>query len=189
MAEYQDAYAAVIADLKRRRDEIDAMIAQLEAMATGAPSSLIEPSGGTGRSVKPHATERTHNDFLGMSIVDASKILLGKRRTPMSPAEIVAGLEAGGLILSAENKANVVGSVLNRRQKKVGDVVSPRRGKWALKEWYPNRNFAKKDAESAVAEKGEGDQEENATSDDASVTNAPERLFAPPQIVPLRSAE
>jgi HB1, ASXL, restriction endonuclease HTH domain len=185
MAEYQDAYTTVIADLKRRRDEIDAMIAKLEAMATGS-AALPESDD---RSTKPQTSERPHGDFLGMSIANAAKIVLGKRSKPMSPAELVAALESGGLILSGGNKANVVGSVLNRRQKQVGDIVSPKRGKWALKEWYPNRNFGKKDAESAAAEKGESDTEESATSDDANVTNEPERLFEPRQIVPLRSAE
>jgi hypothetical protein len=185
MSEYQGAYAAVIADLKRRRDEIDAMIAQLEAIAGGGAVTTSTPSGSADRPAKAETGERSHSDFLGMSIADAAKILLGKRRKPLSPFDIVAGLEAGGLILSSGNKSNVVGSVLNRRQKQVGDIVSPKRGMWALKEWYPNRNFGKKGGEQAPSEREEG-----AVADDSlSETSETEQPFEQLRIVPLRSSD
>ncbi len=49
--------------------------------------------------------------------------------------------------LSGDNKANTIGSVLSRRQRQKGDIVSPKRGQWGLKEWYPGRTFGKKNLE------------------------------------------
>ena len=76
-----------------------------------------------------------------MSIAEATKALLHARKKALGNAEIVKELEAGGMVLSSENKTNTVGSVLNRRSKKVRDIVSLGRGRWGLKEWYPNRRF------------------------------------------------
>jgi hypothetical protein len=50
-------------------------------------------------------------------------------------------LQAGGLVLTSAEPANVVGSVLTRRFNQAGDVVKVGRGIWGLKEWYPGRNF------------------------------------------------
>ena len=102
----------------------------------------------------------------------------------MSPAEIVTYLEAGGLVLSGTTKTNTVGSVLNRRQKRVGDVVSVKRGSWGLKEWYPGRSFGKKGPEESNASR-----ESEPAGGDSTEPNEREQPFEPPQIVPLRSNE
>jgi HB1/ASXL restriction endonuclease-like protein with HTH domain len=141
-----DAYSAVIADLKSRRNEIDKTIAMLEALRHGvgprsAPPSLI---GGASDSTQAHAATEiveTAGAFLGMSIVNAAKKLLAMRKRTMSNPEIARELMAGGLVLTSAEPANVIGSVLSRRFNQVGDVVKVGRGIWGLKEWYPGRNF------------------------------------------------
>lgn len=185
MADKSNAYAVVIADLKRQRDDIDAMIGQLEAMADDSPA---QPDAAGVTKVKD-ATERQDqalkdNPYLGMSIVNATKELLALKRKPMRPADIVAHLEAGGLVLTGANKSNTIGSVLNRRQKNVGDIVNVKRGTWGLKKWYPGRSFGKKPPEESDASR-----ESEPTGDNPTEPNEREQPFERPQIVPLRSDE
>ena len=144
------AYATVIKDLRRQRDEIDRMIVRLEALAAGNPVPVsTESAQGTDTSVdhsdeaNSQETPATEGEFLGMKIVDAARIVLSRRRKPMKPADITADLEQGGLLVSS---SNTVASVLHRRGREVGDIVSPKRGLWGLKEWYPGRSFGKSEA-------------------------------------------
>ncbi len=185
MAEKSNAYAMVIADLKRQRDEIDAIIARLEAMAVGKPTK--PDFAGTAKvqeTIEDLDQAPEDNPYLGMSIGDATKELLVLKRKPMTPPEIVAHLEAGGIVLGGTNKSNTVGSVLNRRQSKVGDIVSVKRGTWGLKEWYRGRNFGKK-----PPEESDVGRESEVTVDASAEPNEREQPFDRPQIVPLRSNE
>lgn len=129
-----DPYAAVIADLQAKRDQIDQTIALLTSLRGGAqqPISFAADVGGI--------TE-TAGMFLGMSIADAAKKLLAQRKRTMGNVEIAREIQVGGLVLSGKDPVNVVGSVLTRRFNDVGDVVKVGRGIWGLKEWYPGRNF------------------------------------------------
>jgi hypothetical protein len=138
-----DAYSAVIADLRSKRDQIDKTIAMLEAVRSGAPvaASASVPVGRGVTHFGGEAIVETAGAFLGMSIVDASKKLLAMRKRTMGNPEIARELQAGGLVLSSAEPANVIGSVLTRRFQQVGDVVKVGRGIWGLKEWYPGRNF------------------------------------------------
>ena len=180
MTSESNAYAAVIADLKKRRDDLDAMIRNLEALSGGGPASVAsadpigpqQPEVGVGANGSP---------YLGMSIVDAAKAVLQKQRSMMTPADITDAIQAGGVMLSGDNPGNTVGSVLNRRSKKVGDIVSPKRGYWGLKEWYPGRNFSKKADDTA----------EHAKIDvaEANPTNEHEQPSEQSRVVPLRSTD
>ena len=185
MTDNSNAYAVVIADLKRQRDDINAMIARLEAMADG---SLAQPDvAGVAKvqdAIEGPGQPPKDNPYLGMSIVDATKELLALKRKPMRPAEIVTHLEAGGIVLGGPNKSNTVGSILNRRQKNVGDIVTVKRGTWGLKEWYRGRNFGKK-----APEEGDESSESEPTGGDSTDPNEHEQPFGQPQIVPLRSNE
>ncbi|WP_394659152.1 winged helix-turn-helix domain-containing protein [uncultured Novosphingobium sp.] len=143
-----DPYAAVLADLRAKRDQIDQAISVI--------SNLLGATvGGLAPQPSPMPTADGLNDdnptgmFLGMSIVDAAKKLLALRKRTMSNTEILAELQAGGLVLTGADPLNVVGSVLTRRFNNVGDLVRVSRGTWGLKEWYPGRNF--KPANKAVA--------------------------------------
>lgn len=172
MSNESDAYALVISDLKRKRDEIDRTITRLEALAEG--NHILSPS--TPEADQETETEGEHieeipaeGEFLGMSVVKAVKKLLSQRRKPMSPADLAIELEHGGLPTAG---SRTVSTMLQRRRDQVGDVVSPKRGLWGLKEWYPRRNFGKTD----------GPNKNGATE-----PSAPEQPSGQPQIVPLRS--
>lgn len=43
--------------------------------------------------------------------------------------------------MASADPINTVSTVLGRRSEKVGDIVRLERGRWKLKEWYPNRSF------------------------------------------------
>jgi hypothetical protein len=62
--------------------------------------------------------------------------------------------------LNSKDWTNTIGAVLTRRSIDVGDIVKVERGTWGLKEWYPNRSFAKKDKEA----KGLTETEEKAVT-------------------------
>jgi hypothetical protein len=170
----QDHYQAVIADLEAKRDDLDRTIKSLRQMAglaVASPKATPQKSPEE-RSQSAPPVAVGDNPFLGMKVHDAAKAILANKRKPMSPAELVEAMESGGLLLTG-NKANSVGSILNRRQKQVGDIVSVKRGQWGLKEWYPGRSFGKKQ------------DEKDGTTD----TNAHEQPSAPTLIFPQASSD
>jgi hypothetical protein len=134
-----DPYDKVIADLRAKREQIDQTITLLEAIRGGG-SVGVATGGSTVNGIGLEITE-TAGTFLGMSIVDAAKKLLALRKRTMGNVEIARELQAGGLVLTSQEPANVIGSVLTRRFNQIGDVVKVGRGIWGLKEWYPGRSF------------------------------------------------
>lgn len=158
-----DPYAVVLADLRAKRDQIDQAITAITNLMPGAAviatnnANHVAPSNGDNPAEMAGA-------FLGMSIVDASKKLLGMRKRAMGNPEIAKELQSGGLVLTSKEPANVIGSVLTRRFNDVGDVVKIGRGIWGLKEWYPGRNF--KPANKAAAMLAEA-------ADDPDIDTAP----------------
>lgn len=135
-------YAAALADLRAKRDQIDQTIAFLEGLQSVAVVSAgaLSASGAGSPNAESEIVE-TAGMFLGMSIVEASKKLLGMRKRTMGNVDIAREIQAGGLKLTGVDPVNVVGSVLTRRFNQVGDVVKVGRGIWGLKEWYPGRTF------------------------------------------------
>lgn len=136
-----DPYDAVLADLRAKREAIDNAITVLENLRAGQLGSASQAPAVNILSTGSDETSKDAGMFLGMSIVDASKKLLGLRKRSMANAEILKELQEGGLVLTGADPLNVVGSVLMRRFNNVGDIVRVRRGVWGLKEWYPGRNF------------------------------------------------
>lgn len=146
-------YAAALADLRRKRAEIDNTIKVLEAMSG---LSLADISIGEMGSDQPDTAQADNvaegEPFLGMSIVDAAKKLLAARNRKMGNKEIAKELAAGGLVMKSADPVNTVGSVMTRRFNQVGDVVRVGRGTWGLKEWYPNQSFKPSGKSAATAE-------------------------------------
>lgn len=138
-----DPYAVVLADLRAKREQIDQAIQALESLRGGAAPVPAKPNVVLGA---PADDADGPGAFLGMTIVDAAKKLLASRRRTLSNSEILAAFKTGGLALSSADPLNTVGSVLTRRFNQVGDIVRMGRGVWGLAEWYPGRNFKKKDA-------------------------------------------
>jgi hypothetical protein len=162
-----DPYAAVLADLRANRKKIDEAIAVIEslrgqrALAGSAPEAAAPITA-------PNSDASATGDsgqFLGMTVVDATKKLLTARRKAVGTAEIAAAIQRGGLVMQSAEPANTVGSILGRRFYQVGDIVRVGRGTWGLREWYPHTNFFKKKEDLLVREAGS--KEEASAADDA----------------------
>ena len=114
MTDTRGAYREVIDDLKRRRDGIDKLIAELEAVVSEqVPSQLSADM-----------------PYRGMRVIDAAKAVLRDNGEPMSPAAITEQIRAGGCEVSS---ANTVASILNRYARDNDDVFSPGRGLWGIR--------------------------------------------------------
>ena len=120
----KDHYAAVIADLERKRTEIDKLIESLKSF-----------SGNVHGVTQSAPAARADGEFTHMPMADAAKVVLGRTGKPLGNAEILEALEAGGLVSQSENKLNTLGSALNRRANDVGDIVRVGRGTWGLPDW------------------------------------------------------
>jgi hypothetical protein len=57
---------------------------------------------------------------------------LREKGRPMHVSKITQHVKAAGVTLNSGDEANTVGSILNRRAKRKGDVVRVGRGTWAL---------------------------------------------------------
>lgn len=168
-----DPYEAVLADLKAKRDQIDQAIGAIEALRSGGP---IVGSGNRASPVSQNVAAEEAGDYLGMTIADATRKLLATRRKALTNTEIVAALEAGGLVMTSADKLNTVGSILTRRFNQVGDIVRVARGTWGLQEWYGSR-FKKKGSK-AEGEQGNGNGATNAeTSEPEQPSEQPQSVF------------
>lgn len=139
-------YAAVLADLRAKRAEIDNTIKILEGLSglnlsASVGATLVAGHANTPLDEGAEPELIGEGAFHGMSIVDATKKLLALRKRKMGNPEIARELVAGGLVMNSADPVNTVGSVLTRRFNQAGDVVRVARGTWGLKEWYPGRTF------------------------------------------------
>lgn len=128
-----DPYAAVIADLERKRAEIDKLIESLKAyrQASSAPAPIVEKTPEAASTfVAPGIYE-----FKGKNVADSAKIILERANKPLTNTEILEALKARGYESESAQPLNTVGSIINRRSQQVGDIVRVGRGTWALKEW------------------------------------------------------
>lgn len=141
MADEQNPYLAVLADLERERDQINGMIALIRkraGLSSEEPVAGTSPNG-TGPH-NPESFELRSDTFFGMVISDAIKKYLNIVKRPRRTAEIAHALEEGGLQHTSKRWFATVQTTLNRMQ---GVVVKLPNG-WGLLEWYPGRNFEKK---------------------------------------------
>jgi hypothetical protein len=160
-------YASVIADLKRRRDEIEAMIQSLTAIAGNQAVS--------GAGSVPGEIDAT--TFYGMTIADASLKYLRIVKRPQAAPDIAAGLERGGLAHESKNFANTVYATLQRVNERNGEIIRLPGRKWGLTADYP-------DAARRRAAKGQrGDGAATKDEDDDEPTE-PEQPDEQPQTVP-----
>lgn len=143
------AYDAVLADLKAKRDQIDAAIAALTALA-----GVTSTTSGTNVSMPGKATIRP-DEFFGMTIVEASKKYLGMMTRPQSGQTITDSLKAGGYLFQSEAPVQTVNSILNRAYNEGGDIVRVGKGMFGLAKWYPNRPRVRRTAEEQVDETSE----------------------------------
>lgn len=138
-------YASVLADLKSKRDALNAAIAGIEGMI-GQNTTIIPSTGSSGFSGS--SPDVQSDTFFNMSIADAAKKFLAMKKAAQSTQDIADALEKGGMTHTSENWANTVGSVLNRINDAQGDIAKVKRGTWGLAIWYPGRKRSKpKDGE------------------------------------------
>lgn len=154
-SEALDPYAAVLADLRAKRDQIDQAIQLLEMLRGGIGNIL--PSGLGGGT--PTSPDFGPGAYLGMTIPEAAKKLLKAQRRAMGNVEIAKLLKEGGLAMQSADPVNTIGAVLSRRAQDRGDIVKVGRGTWGLREWYPNRSFGKKNG----TPKGEASEDAEAS--------------------------
>ena len=124
-------YAAVLADLKAKKDSIELAIIAIEGLVSGAASTPGAPVSKSGVIAG--------NEFFGLSIPDAAKKYLVMVKQKQSTVDIMKALEQGGL---PPMQYSTVYAVLRRRQNQVGDIVNLK-GDWGLAAWYPNYSFKK----------------------------------------------
>jgi hypothetical protein len=156
-----DPYAAVLADLRAKRNKIDEAIALIESLRGDRVLGPAVAVDSIGQVATPGSPNDEAGQFLGMTVVDATKKLLGLRRKTMGTAEIASALQRGGLVLQSADPANTVGSIITRRFYQAGDIVRVSRGTWGLREWYPHTSFKRKEEvarEAAAATPTVGDQ-------------------------------
>jgi len=122
-------YEAVIAALEEKIAQLQNAVAAIKAVAGMGPLLSISPQG----IVSPSGTISS-DAFLGMSIPEATKKLLGIVRKRLSTPDVIKMLVQGG---APEPAYNTAYAVLRRRQLQVGDIININ-GEWGLKEWTPN---------------------------------------------------
>lgn len=149
MPSHRESYAAVIADLKAKRDEIDKMVKLLEALSqtTADSGKASDHDQDRGDQLPP-----TKGRYSEMSIADAALAVLKAHGRPLSNVELADELLSGGLLSGASNPANNVNSSLSRRSETHGDIVKDGR-QWALREW-PRVHTHQKD--STTSNDGQG---------------------------------
>lgn len=160
-------YKAVLADLRAKRDKLSAAISALEELWGVAPG---DEEGHDEFPVPPNRSNAGSSPaviqsdaFFGLSIVEASKKLLGMAKRPQSAEQIADALRRGGMLNTSKNFPNTVMSVLNRNDKAGGDIVKVGPGSYGLASWYPNRPkrrpLPKKDGEAEQASEQRSSQE------------------------------
>ena len=118
----EHCYAETLADLRKKKCQIDSAIAALESIAGWHEETTDQ---------KPvDVPEQTSQKSLKAAIID----VLREHGTPMAPRAIVEALGGAGYTIGGEDKYRNIGARLNRA-KNSGELVNPERGMWGLPEW------------------------------------------------------
>ena len=134
-------YVEVLADLERRKGELEAAI--------NAIRRLVDPNHPIATSPWPTPAEagpRTY-PFLGMTIPEATIAHLRTSQKPLSTHEVIAALKQGGL---RDSNYQTVYQVLRRRARDKQDLAVDK-GKWHLAEWHKWRRKQSGRADTAPA--------------------------------------
>lgn len=159
-------YAAVLADLERRRDDLDRAIESIRPLAGLAGAGPQPPTGGGsgagGAKKQKHApTELRSDSFFGMKAPEAISRYLTISKGPRSVRDIVDALKSGGFISGAKDLYNNLYTALGRMEE-AGTVRKLPDGTWGLSEWYPARPKSK----AAKGDPLESEQEEELNDDE-----------------------
>jgi len=159
-------YTAVLADLKDRREKLNAAIAAIEHILGRPASSGTEAQPGvevTAEQQQRDAPTRVESDtFFGLSIGEGTKKFLRMKKRPATTQEICEALKEGGYLSDSKSFYSNVYATLRRRPAFVNV-----KGKWALTEWYPGRRLDQPKGKAAAVngqeEASESESENKAT--------------------------
>ena len=134
-------YVEVLADLERRKGELEAAIHAIRR--------LVDPTGSAAPSpaYTPVEDRPRAYPFLGMTIPEATIAHLRAAQKPLSTHEVIAALKQGGL---RDSNYQTVYQVLRRRAREKQDIAVDK-GKWHLAEWHKWRRKQSGRAESPVS--------------------------------------
>lgn len=124
-------YEAVLADLYAKRDEIESAINTI-LFLQGSGSAVASTGTVNGALRATRSGAIPSNAFFGMSLVDASKKYIELSQAKRTLAQIVKGLEEGGM---PPQKPGTVYAALRRRESTVGDIMKVGE-EWGLKDWF-----------------------------------------------------
>ncbi len=128
-------YAAVLADLERRKAALEAAIAGIEQiMGQSGTDGLLQITKSPSSLQMEEHQEVAPGIFHGLSISEAAKKYLNITKTKQKTRSICDAIRKGGIETVAKNFYSNVYSILQR------DKQFVRLGKyWALAAWYPSR--------------------------------------------------
>ena len=135
-------YAEVLADLERRKGELEAAIHVIRQLV-----NPLEPSAPRALYPFPPPDAPRAFPFLGMTIPEATIAHLRAVQTPLTTHEVIAALKQGGL---RDSNYQTVYQVLRRRAREKQDLAVDK-GKWHLAEWHKWRRKQSGRAEAAPA--------------------------------------
>jgi hypothetical protein len=134
MSQEQIDYSAVLEDLKKRRDQLDAAIAvitQLQGSGAIAFDAVASSAAVQGPVDQPIET----GTFFNLSTPDAIRKYLGMTKRPRKARDITKALQDGGIRTVSSNFYTVVLTTLKRGK----DFMQLPSKEWGLAEWYPGR--------------------------------------------------
>ncbi len=157
-------YAPIIADLERRRAELDQTIATLKRLAGMAAD---DTSGGhTNGGGLPAIGGGLRDDaFFGMTAPEAVKAYLAWAKRPQGAAKIADELVAHGFTTASDTPANVIRTAL-RRLREASEVAQVKKD-WGLAIWYPGLKRKPKPDDT-----GEGDDDDGTAANATAGTDA-----------------
>jgi len=139
-------YNRVLADLRERRDKLNAAIAAIEEMSlgTGGLDSGGDSDTAAGDESPIQMPQRIStarygllsDSFFQMSAADAAKKYLRIVKRPAGTKEICDALTRGGYLTNAKNFYSNLYTTLLRTP----DVIKVKK-EWGLAEWYPGKRM------------------------------------------------
>jgi len=134
-------YSPILADLMRRRAELDQAIATIQSLSAHDPdaSATQQPS----VSSRNGTASLGPNQFFGMTAPEAVLAYLNAVKRTRTAAQIASDVVAGGWSTTSNSPANTIRTTLVRL-KDAGEVVQVKGKEWGLVGWFPGLNKRKR---------------------------------------------
>ena len=133
MSQSDDAYAEVLRDLKLKRLELDKAIASLERLQQSGANYLYSEQGAPIHSEPAYISETRMDRWLQhKGLKEGIVAVLRAAGRPLSNAEILERLRAGGLHFRAADPPLAIAQVLSRVSRASGEITKLGRGTWSV---------------------------------------------------------